>query len=109
MNTSNKEFTEKDWKLFRSKIVEWQENYMNKLNEEYIAILTQDKNPSEKFWQLYKNIKKDVNKPGVIIDMRRSVLIENIIQLLRDGVIQMESLNEFSEVLQDTIHIILRR
>ncbi|MEF2783096.1 hypothetical protein WKT02_10140 [Erysipelotrichaceae bacterium HCN-30851] len=41
--------------------------------------------------------------------MRRSVLIENIIQLLRDGVIQMENLNEFSEVLQDTIHIILRR
>lgn len=41
--------------------------------------------------------------------MRRSVLIENIIQLLRDGVIQMEDLNEFSEVLQDTIHIILRR
>lgn len=40
MNTSNKEFTKKDWKLFRSKIVEWQENYMNKLNEEYIAILT---------------------------------------------------------------------
>ena len=41
--------------------------------------------------------------------MRRSVLIENIIQLLRDGVIQMENLNEFSEVLQDMIHIILRR
>lgn len=41
--------------------------------------------------------------------MRRPVLIENIIQLLRDGVIQMENLNEFSEVLQDTIHIILRR
>ena len=26
---------EADWKLFRIKIVEWQEVYMNKLNEEY--------------------------------------------------------------------------
>ena len=25
-------FSEKDWKLFRSKIVDWQEAYMEKLN-----------------------------------------------------------------------------
>lgn len=35
----NKQYTEADWKLFRIKIVEWQEVYMNKLNEEYIALL----------------------------------------------------------------------
>ena len=33
-------FSEKDWKLFRSKIVDWQEAYMEKLNQEYVTILT---------------------------------------------------------------------
>ena len=33
-------FSEKDWKLFRSKIAGWQEAYMDKLNKEYMAILS---------------------------------------------------------------------
>lgn len=36
----NGEFTEKDWKLFRSKIVGWQEAYMDRLNKEYIDLLS---------------------------------------------------------------------
>ena len=31
-------FSEKDWKIFRSKIAGWQEAYMDKLNKEYIEI-----------------------------------------------------------------------
>lgn len=42
-------FSEKDWKLFRKKIPEWQEAYMYKLNKEYIEILNGDGNPSDKF------------------------------------------------------------
>ena len=33
-------FSEKDWKLFRSKIADWQEAYMEKLNREYINLLS---------------------------------------------------------------------
>lgn len=49
-------FSEKDWKLFRSKIAGWQEVYMNKLNKEYIEILSGDGNPSDKFWKLEERI-----------------------------------------------------
>ena len=42
-------FSEKDWKTFRSKIAGWQEAYMDKLNKEYIEILSGDGKPSEKF------------------------------------------------------------
>ena len=35
-------FSEKDWKLFRSKISDWQEAYMEKLNQEYIELLSGD-------------------------------------------------------------------
>lgn len=47
-------FSEKDWKIFRSKIAGWQEAYMDKLNNEYMAILSGEGNASEKFWKLEK-------------------------------------------------------
>ncbi len=31
-------FSEKDWKVFRKKIPEWQKAYMDKLNKEYIEL-----------------------------------------------------------------------
>ena len=31
-------FTEQDWKLFRTKFSKWQENYMGRLNKEYLEI-----------------------------------------------------------------------
>ena len=52
-------FTEKDWKLFRNKIADWQESYMDRLGKEYIELLSEDVNPSDKFWSLDKRIKED--------------------------------------------------
>ena len=45
-------FTKKDWALFREKIADWQEAYMDKWNKEYIDLLNGDGRPSEKFWAL---------------------------------------------------------
>lgn len=101
--SEDQEYRESDWKLFRKKIIEWQENYMKKLNKEYIMILMQDKKPSENFWELENRIYKDKKKTGVIVDMRRSKLIENILNLLLDDVIILEDLDCFSDVLKDTI------
>lgn len=62
------EISKKDWKLFREKIAGWQENYMEHLNKEYMALLSlEDKKASEKFWELEKRIKKDKKQPGVIL------------------------------------------
>ncbi|WP_279155292.1 hypothetical protein [Thomasclavelia cocleata] len=36
------EVKERDWKIFRKKIIIWQENYMQKLNNEYIELLQRD-------------------------------------------------------------------
>ena len=36
-------FTEKDWKLFRKKAVDWQEAHMDKLNKEYIELLSRER------------------------------------------------------------------
>lgn len=102
-------FTKKDWALFRDKIVDWQETYMDKLNQEYIKILSEEDNPSEKFWKLEKRIKEDRKKTGVQLEMKRSKLIENILSLLNEGAIQLEDLEEFSDGLKETIRFFVER
>lgn len=102
-NNVAKQYTEQDWKLFRKKIIIWQEQYMDKLNKEYAAILNQDKAASEIFWELDKRIREDQRRTGVVVDMRRSVMIGNLIDLWMDKVIELDDLQEFSDTLQETM------
>ncbi|GMA09105.1 hypothetical protein GCM10025886_22560 [Tetragenococcus halophilus subsp. flandriensis] len=101
------DFTEKDWKLFRKKVVGWQEAYMDKLNRSYIDLLSEDKKPSEKFWDLSKRITEDKKRTGVQLEMSRSKLIMNIVSLIMDEVISFDDLEEFSDDLQETIKQII--
>ena len=96
-------FTRKDWALFREKISDWQEAYMNKLNKEYIELLSGEGRPSEKFWTLEERIRNDKKDTGVQLKMSRSNCIPNIISLLNEEVITMEDLDEFSDELKETI------
>lgn len=100
-------YTEQDWQLFRSRIPQWQEAYMAKLNEEYVALLTADGNASDKFWALEKRLKKDRRSVGVCVEMKRSELIWNLRLLLYDGVISRADLNGFSEGLLETLDFLL--
>lgn len=102
-------FTKKDWTLFKNKIADWQEAYMNRLNKEYIELLSEDANPSEKFWRLDKKIKEDRKKAGVQLKMSRSNLIYNIISLINDGAISFEDLEEFSDELKETVSAFVER
>ena len=104
------EISKKDWKLFREKLAEWQENYMERLNKEYIALLSaDDKNASDKFWELEKRIKKDKKHPGVIMEMSKSKAIWNIVDLIRLGVITYDDLSDFSDDLKQAVKLILDR
>ena len=96
-------FLEKDWKLFRSKLPGWQEAYMDKLNKEYIEILSADENPSEKFWKLEKRIREDKKDCGVRCEVKRSNQFYIMMALLNEGAITMEDLDDFSDDLKDTI------
>ena len=98
-------YKESDWKLFRKLIPVWQERFMTKLNKEYIGILIQDKNASTIFWELNDRIKKDRNNPGVIIEMSRSLLVENLISLIKHNVITLDELNDFSEEAKESIQM----
>lgn len=101
-NNTNR-FSEKDWKLFRSKIAGWQEAYMDKLNKEYIDILNGQGNPSDKFWKLEKRIKEDKKDCGVQCEMSRSNQFYIMMSLLNEEAITMEDLDGFSDELKDAI------
>ena len=101
----NGEINEKDWKLFRKKLPGWQEGCMNRLNKEYVEILSQEgKNPSDIFWELEGRIKRDKKLTGVIVhDMSRSNMYGHLMDLLREDAITMEDLSDFSEELQERL------
>lgn len=82
---------------------------MDRINKEYIEILSEDANPSDKFWRLEKRIKEDRKKTGVIVDMRRSNMIYNILSLINESAIDFEDLEEFSAKLKETVRFLIER
>ena len=96
-------YTEQDWKLFRSRIARWQEAYMERLVAEYTALLTGEGRASDKFWELEKRLRGDREKAGVCVDMRRSKLVWNLIELMQEGAIASEDLEGFSERVRQTV------
>lgn len=98
-----KMYTERDWKLFREKLPNWQEAYMDKLNQEYVKLLSEDDSPSEKFWRLDKRIREDKKSPGVQLQLSRSNLVFSLLSLLNDGVIGFDDLRDFSDDLREAL------
>ena len=96
-------FHEHDWKQFRTKLPGWQEAYMDRLNREYIELLSGDSSPSKKFWELEKRIRNDKRSVGVQAEMRRSMMENNIISLLNCGAISLDDLDGFSDDFQERI------
>ena len=103
------EITNQDWKLFRSRLPNWQEAYMNRLNQEYAKILSGEGTPSDKFWALEKRIRQDRRSPGVQIQPKRSELLYLLAALLNDGVITFKDLDGFSDNLLDALHFLTER
>ena len=103
------EISKHDWKLFRERVPQWQEHYMERLIKEYIDLLSSPGNASDHFWELEKRIKQDKKNPGVLIEMRRSTAIWDIAIYVGNKVITLDELEGFSEDLIDAVKLILSR
>lgn len=103
------EVSKADWKLFRSRIGEWQEAYMGRLIKEYMELLSGDGDASDKFWELEKRIKKDKHNSGVLIELHKQDLPFDLVQLLNLGVITADDLEGFSEDLKDAVNFLVSR
>lgn len=103
------EISKSDWKLFRARIAEWQENYMECLVKEYIDMLNGTGNASDKFWELEERIKKDKKHPGVMLELSKRNMIFDIVALINSGVITAADLEGFSDELKESVDFFLHR
>ena len=92
-----------DWKLFRELLPGWQEAHMEKLNKEYVDLLSGDEPASKKFWALEERIRWDKNTPGVRLQLRKSEMDRDLVALMRGGVITQADLKGFSEELKEYV------
>ncbi len=99
---------ESDWKLFRQKLPDWQEAYIDKLNREYASLLTGTGTASDKFWELEKRISSDKHRMGIAARMSRSNMYPNLLGLLQDGVITPDDLVDFSIDLQERMTFLMQ-
>ena len=99
----------KDWKLYREKLPEWQEAYIERLVSTYVEYLTSDESASKKFWEMEKRIKRDKKNPGVLIELSKQDVPFDLIRLLREGVITVGDLDDFSDELKETVEFLKDR
>ena len=96
---------ESDWKIFRKRVPEWRERYLNVKNQEIIAVLTdKNKTPTEQFWDAKEKMKEEAR---ILVDCldghSRSKMLYYLILMYRHGLIQDVDLEEFSQELREQI------
>lgn len=82
---------------------------MERLEADYITLLQSEKKASAKLWKLEKRIKQDKKSPGVLIDMRRSTAINNIVNMVLDEVISLDDLEAFSDDLKEAVKFMVKK
>ena len=103
------EVSKSNWKLFRARIGDWQEAYMERLVKEYMDILNGAENASDKFWKLEERMKKDKKHPGVMLELSKGNMIFDIVTLINNGVITVADLADFSDGLKESVDFLLHR
>ena len=103
------DYSKSDWKLFRNRIGDWQESYIEKLNQQYIDLLNGDGLASDKFWELNRRIREDRKSLGVQIELRKPDLPYTLVKLMSEKIITEDDLKQFSSELQDVVKQLQKR
>lgn len=72
---------------------------MQRLIDGYIEMLQGPGNASSKFWQLERKLKSDRLNPGVSLVLDKQEVINDIVNMIKIGVITIDDLEGFSEEL----------
>ncbi|MDO4193532.1 MAG: multidrug transporter [Erysipelotrichaceae bacterium] len=103
------QLSKKDWKLFREKLPNWQEHYMEQLIKGYLELLSSDGRASDRFWELDERIRTDRRHPGVIVEMSKSDAVFILARLYSDQVITDQDLEGFSQELIDKVRTLTEK
>ena len=92
-----------DCQLFQERLPQWQERLLNRLCDEYAALLTSPYRGSEAFWEVKRLIRKDMKRLEATAEEASRIIAD----LLRKQVITPEDLRDFSEGFQETVEYLM--
>lgn len=97
-----------DWTLFQSLLPQWQERFMSCLCDKYTAVLTGPYRGSEAFWEVKRLIRQDVKRFDVMGEAEQSEVACIIADLLREQVITVEDIADFSDEVKEMVEYLMR-
>lgn len=94
-----------DWKLFRQRIPEWRERYLQGRNMELVRSLADpDKSHTEQFWDTKEKMDEISRILTECLDhLSKLQMTQSLLLMIHYGMIDKNDLNEFSEVLRNKI------
>lgn len=106
----NKSVKESDWRLFRERVPEWRERYLDNVNDEIASIFTSEEaTPTEIFWKAKERMDDEAQ---ILVDCldghSRSNMRMHLLLMHRHGLIDDADLGEFSEGLRERILMLSR-
>lgn len=97
-----------DWTLFQSLLPQWQERFMSRLCDKYAAVLTGPYRGSEAFWEVKRLIRQDVKRIGAMAGSAQSEVASIFADLLREQVITVEDIADFSDEVKEMVEYLMR-
>lgn len=96
---------ESDWKIYRKRVVDWRERYLEGKNGEIVKILSDEaKTPTDRFWDALDEMKKQAKILQKCLDQHsRSNAKWSMFLMLGHGLIEDADLDEFSEELREQV------
>ncbi len=96
---------ESDWKIFRKRVPEWRERYLEEQNQRIAALLVDGKKtPTERFWDTEEEMKSVARILINCLDGHsRSKMEMHLLLMYRHQMIGEEDLEDFSGELKDRI------
>ena len=93
----------KDWELYKMKLGKWQEDHAERLVKEYMKILTGKGTAAERLAALKGRADGDFAGIGLTLVPNEEEMIFDLIDLVREGVITVDDVGDFSEETLETV------
>lgn len=108
--STNKSVKESDWQLFRERVPEWRERYLENVNDEIARLFTTEgETPTEIFWEAKERMDEEAQ---ILVDCldghSRSNMQMHLVLMHRHGLVEDADLKEFSDELRERILVLSR-
>lgn len=81
---------------------------MSRLCDKYAAVLTGPYRGSEAFWEVKRLIRQDVKRIGAMAGSEQSEVASIFADLLREQVITVEDIADFSDEVKEMVEYLMR-